>query len=127
MKLILSSGYIRDIVIEAIQSVINANNDQINTIMIFDPQDPPQCHQDNIDAIDEIKKQNHVCQRYINTLKTMDGFNIGVLKTKMYNIWFQQHMPYHINVSYDTKLKAIGTFDTLIRIGFQKLTGCNQK
>lgn len=127
MRIILSSSTARDLIVDAIQQVVDSNNEQIQTITIFDPHDTPQCQQENKQGIQEIEQENRKLVAFIEKLKTVDGFNVTVLRSKMYELWFKQLMPKHINVSYETKLQSLGTIDCLIKLGFDKLTGCNSK
>lgn len=127
MRIILNAATVRDLIVDAIQQVIDSNNEQIQTITIFDSHDTPKCQQENKEGIVQIQQQNNKLIRVIEKLKTVDGFNVVTLRSKIYELWFERHMPKHINVSYETKLQSLGTIDCLIKLGFDKLTGCNSK
>ena len=127
MRIILNSSTARDLIVDAIQAVIDSNNEQIQTIQIFDSHDSPKCQQENAEGIKQITQQNEKLTRIIEKLKTVDKFTVSTLKFKLNELWFERHMPKHINVSYETKLQSLGTIDCLIKLGFDKLTGCNNK
>lgn len=126
MRIILNAATVRDLIVDAIQQVIDSNNEQIESIQIFDLHDSPKCQQENAEGIKQITKQNEKLIRIVDKLKTVDKFTVSTLKSKLNELWFERHMPKHINVSYDTKLQANGVFDCLIKLGFDKLTECNK-
>lgn len=127
MRIILNAATVRDLIVDAIQQVIDSNHEQIESIQIFDSHDTLKCQQENKEGIVQIQQQNNKLIRVIEKLKTVDGFNVVTLRSKLYELWFERHMPKHINVSYETKLQSLGTIDCLIKLGFDKLTGCNSK
>lgn len=127
MRIILNAATVRDLIVDAIQQVIDSNNEQIESIQIFDSHDTPKCQQENAQGIKQITQQNEKLIRIIDKLKAVDKFTVSTLKSKLNELWFERHMPKHINVSYETKLQSLGTIDCLIKLGFDKLTGCNSK
>lgn len=126
MRIIVSSNTIRTIIIDAIQSIVQSNLDQIQSIECFNHCDTEQCQAQNKQAVKDLCSENAKLTRLIDKLKTVDKFSVSTLKSTLCAMWFVPHMPYHANASYDVKLRVVGMFDCLIKQGFDKLTGCNE-
>ena len=65
MRIILNAATVRDLIVDAIQQVIDSNNEQIESIQIFDSHDTLKCQQENKEGIVQIQQQNNKLIRVI--------------------------------------------------------------
>lgn len=122
MRVMLTSAEIRKQIEYAILAVIGANKQYQETLEFYNPQETDQKFVDeNNEMIAKIDRDNAILQKWVETIRSIPKYNVGVLRSKMCELWFDKTVTIDKNVSFEQKLISLGIIDCIIKLGFTKV------